>query len=376
MALSIDEIRCFIAAGESSVSLETTVLYYETLLVDADAADEQGCTPIIFVPDLHLMSVDRGSAYGSYFHLNENREKILLALLARLSELRNGSPQELPKLKVYQLGDMHDLWREAEHWWGEDTATMLARQFGDHKDLFELFRALDTERFAGNHDRSLRSPEVRAELANQPISTLLPLRQLHPDYHSFLWGSRCRVDVLHADQVDEAETPWYRRPINPIGARLADHNLDPGLADEWNHEVNPPGTPDDVIQQTGSPLGECGALNLLQPTVHFDDPAATADQKKFFDSLRHGETCSIDASDDVWWANRVAVVIGHTHLPRIVVDGPPATLTLIDCGSWVNQSWLTSEPKNGFWNGQIGVLSGTETAVLQIGPTDEDMNVP
>jgi UDP-2,3-diacylglucosamine pyrophosphatase LpxH len=376
MALSINEIASFLAAGEPSASLKTTVLYHETLQVEADAADEQGCTPIIFVPDLHLMSVDRGSAYGSYFHLNANRKKILLAFLTRLNELRNGAHQELPKLKVYQLGDMHDLWREAEHWWGESATAMLARQFEEHKDLFELFRALNAERFAGNHDRSLRSPEVRAEIANQPISALLPMKQLHPDYHSFLWGSGCRVDVLHSDQVDDAETPWYRRPINPIGARLADHNLDPGLADEWSHEVIPPGTPDDVIQQAGIPLGGSGAQNLLQPTVHFDAPGATADQKKFFDSLRRGETCAIDASDDVWWARRMAVVIGHTHFPRIVVDGPPTTLTLMDCGSWVNQSWLVGEPQNGFWNGQIGVLSGTEAAVLQIGPTYEEMNVP
>ena len=204
MSLSIQEIASHIAASEPPGELQTTVLYHTTLTVAVDAADEQGCTPIIFVPDLHLLSDERAIGYGDYFHLNQTQKNLLLHLLSALISLR---ATEFPRLKVYQLGDLHDLWREAQHWWGEDTATMLASQLKSHQDLFELFRKLDAERLAGNHDRALRSDKVRASVANAPISAFLPIDDLHPDSHSFLWGAGHRIDILHSDQVDDAETP-------------------------------------------------------------------------------------------------------------------------------------------------------------------------
>ena len=57
---------------------------------------------------------------------------------------------------------------------------------------------------------------------------------------------------------------------------------------------------------------------------------------------------------------------------RPIRDGwRPPTVTLVDCGSWVNVSPLINDPKHAFWNRQIGILSGTEAAVLQIGSTEE-----
>jgi UDP-2,3-diacylglucosamine pyrophosphatase LpxH len=373
MSLCIHEIASRIAASEPPGELQTTVLYHTTLPVDVDAADEQGRTPIIFVPDLHLLSDERARGYGEYFHLNQKQKPLLLHLLSALIHLR---ATEFPRLKVYQLGDMHDLWREAAHWWGEDAPAMLARQLQSHQDLFKLLWELDTERLVGNHDRALRSDKVRAALANAPISGFLLLDDLHPDFHSFLWGVNHRVDLLHSDQVDDAETPWYRQPINPIGARFAEHGglVNLGEVDEWAHELTPPGDADPALFDPTTAIGDSAAQELLQPTVVFSEATAEDRHAKFFAALRELDTCSIDASIAAWQADRVAVVIGHTHDPRIVVDGTPATLTLMDCGSWVNVSPLTNDPNHGFfWNRQIGVLSGRDAAVLQIGSTYETL---
>src|ERR1051325_10429280 len=214
MALSVAEFIAFIGSGEPPGALRSTVLFRQNLAVDVDATDHEGHAPIVFVPDLHLLSLDRAGGYGDYFHLNQKRKDILLAFLSRLLELRD-STAEFAALKVYQLGDLHDLWREAQHWWGEDTAQMLSRQLESHRDLFRLLLALGAERLAGNHDRALREPGVRAELAQAPISDYLPLASLHPDFHSFLWGASCRIDLLHGDQVDAAEMPWYRDGEKP-----------------------------------------------------------------------------------------------------------------------------------------------------------------
>src|SRR5204863_9564951 len=118
------------------------------------------------------------------------------------------------------------------------------------------------------------------------------------------------------------------------------------------HEVSPAAAPD---QQ------------LLQPTVRFDDTKATDTREKFYKELLAKETCAEDANWDEREAIRIAVVIGHTHQPRIVVGTGNDGYTLMDCGSWVNQSQASANPQDIFWNSQIGVLTGNECAVLQIG---------
>jgi UDP-2,3-diacylglucosamine pyrophosphatase LpxH len=362
MSLNINEIVYLIRAGEQHPGLlRTAVIYYQTLAVDSDAADENGRTPIFFIPDLHIMSENRGIGYGQgkYFHLNQNRKGILIAFLSRLIELRNMG-QEFQRLKVYQLGDMNDLWREAKHWWGEDVVTMLARQIGDHEDLFKLFRDLGTERLAGNHDNKLRDEEVRKQVAESPVNALLPMDMLHPNARSFSWGSACRMDMIHADQVDKSESGWFRRLINPVGCRFAQHDdglFNFGEIDEWAHEIQPEG-PEDA--------------RFRQPPVDYRGRDDDRKIVKFVRSIYDYETCAPEATDEMREARRVAVMIGHTHQPRIVLGDPTHDYTMIDCGSWVNKSSLAGEPKEkaeekAFWNAQVGVLSGNEAALLQMG---------
>ena len=168
------------------------------------------------------------------------------------------------------------------------------------------------------------------------------------------------MDMIHADQVDPSETSWLRKMINPVGSRFAAHDdgfINVGEIDEWAHEIRPEGPGDDCFRES---------------TVDYEGGDDERKSVKFVRSIYDYETCAPDATAEMREARRVAVMIGHTHRPRIVHGDPDYDYTLIDCGSWVNKSPLAGGPEEeaeekAFWNAQVGVLSGNEAAVLQIG---------
>jgi UDP-2,3-diacylglucosamine pyrophosphatase LpxH len=254
-------------------------------------------------------------------------------------------------VRVLQLGDFHDLWRESEHWWwDEDIRAMVSRQLKSHEPLFDLFRQLRTERLVGNHDKRLRTE--KGKLAADPINEYFPVETIYPYSKSFRWGLLHRIDVIHADIFDKVETGFFSF-LNPVGARLAEHNgtINIGNIDEWEHELEPPGTPDSATDRLD-----------IEPAFTYDgDPNRTryyANCQKYF---REGNCDPALES-----LTPVATIIGHTHFPRIVINAPSPSYGLVDCGSWVNQSFAVGM-KDGFWNGQLGVLTGNEIGILQIG---------
>src|SRR5262245_44214048 len=216
MATSLFDLLYAITRESAGQELALRVLVHARIPIGIDATP-----PHVFIPDLHVMSGEHGLAYGDAYHLAPSRERILIRLLRRLEELRSG---EVPDLKVFQLGDLHDLWREAYHWWGEDTESMLERQWKSHPDLFELFRKLEAEGCVGNHDDGLRGLEAK------PIrERLSPLVKLEDHYASIDAGPGSKILFTHADVVDPIEGHFY----NSVGSRLAGT----GPADEWRHEV-------------------------------------------------------------------------------------------------------------------------------------------
>jgi len=333
---------------------------HRALAVEPDARGPDGATPVFAVPDLHVLSEERARGYGEFFHLNAGREKALVAFLRRLVELRDDpADRAFAALAVYQLGDLHDLWREAAHWWWhEDLAAMLERQRASHAALFALLGELDATRLVGNHDDRLRDRGAAAALAGTAVEADLPLARLVPDVASLPWGAHSRIDFLHADQVDPVETGPFHG-ANHIGARLAAHGgaIDLGEVDEWRWELLPPGAPDPDAES--APLPEA--------VIDFDAPLADPKQDRamrvrFFaeseayarrrGAARGGLACA-------------AVVVGHTHAPRIVVRRGADGYALADCGSWLNRG-VDAARGTPFWNGQVGALSGAQIAVLQI----------
>jgi UDP-2,3-diacylglucosamine pyrophosphatase LpxH len=351
--LSLEDVRRDLAEDGRLVS---RVLFTLRLPGDPEDADGDGHTPVVFIPDIHLLSSERAAGYQDAFVLSGGKKALLGSLLKRLLDLRDGD-DAWRNLAVYQLGDFHDLWREKEHWWwSEDVGDMLDRQVDTHAELLGLFRRLGTVRIVGNHEDKLRARGPLDSLAGRRIASYFPKGTIRPDLVSFPWGPHARVDLLHTDQVDPVETGFFSF-LNTPGSRLAMPARALGLAtvDEWQHECLEPGTND-------SPGPETRADRVLD----FRDPAVPKERKKFFAESREWIAGALGPDLEMARRTSVATVAGHTHGPRIVVDGDPPAAVLVDCGSWVNQS---SAPGgvDVFRNSQIGVLTGLRISVLQVG---------
>ena len=356
MVLSLNQILLDIAAGEPHGTLSPRLLFRIDLPVEIDVRDDTGRRPIFFLPDLHILSSERADGYGEYFNLNHHREELLKHLLSRLVELRS-TEQEYLQLRLFQLGDFHDLWRESEHWWwDEDVRSMIQRQVDSHRDLFDILSELDTERLVGNHDNRLRRPSELEKLQDEEIAEYFPADRIYPDLQSFCWGIAHRVDLIHADRFDKVETGAFHF-LNPIGARLAQHgSINIGEVDEWQHELEPPGYPD----------GQADS-GLLEENIDYSDTGIAEAKKKYYAETRDYVRILENIDSRYRDYPSVAAVIGHTHSPRIVSDHASPSFSLIDCGSWVNVSSAVGDPADLFWNAQLGVVTGNEIGVVQIG---------
>ncbi len=353
MILEIGQICRDIAAGGSPGELTPYLVASEPLAVGDPESEDDG-DPVFVLPDLHLLSGDRH--YKEFFHLNQSLKARLMALLRRLAELRED--REYNRLRLIQIGDFHDLWREQTHWWGEAVATMLNRQIEAHHDLFELLAALGCHRVVGNHDDKLAQNNVLDKLRGHPISAYFPPGSVHSKPISLRRGAYGRADILHGHEVDPAEQAWWRKLVNPVGCRLACPGLI-GETDEWKHEVVSDGTADGLLAE--QPI-------IYVPGDDLDD-TQKADQL-FYPELAHWPTWPDDASAELVGRFRSSVVIGHTHRPRVVRGLDACDYVLVDCGSWVNRAEVVDRQGqriSELWNGQLGILSGPWAAVVQIG---------
>jgi hypothetical protein len=314
--------------------------------------------PWVFVPDLHLLSSMQGRGYsdadGEFFHLGANAKAVLMAFLEQLLELKGLEPGDYGGLKVVQLGDFHDLWREARHWWGEDVRRIMRRQYADHGDLCALFGDLEAVRVIGNHESALEDDDIAAENSDiWPVERLFDalVQDLEP-------SGAFRMLVLHGHQVDPGEK-GIRKRINPIGARQVTHpSISKAHRDEWHYEV----APDACDRPLNGPV--------QQAVVHYREDAETKAQRE--NQLYYGDIPSYAVTDPDLLARHAGAAqlafIGHTHHPRIVMDGP-ADYRLVDSGSWVNRA-VPAGSKNDevhFDNAQIGVLARNEVGIIQIG---------
>ena len=162
--LSIQEILYELT--RTGLHVRPLFVHYDSA-IDPEGPGPNGGTPLFFVPDLHLLSAIRAEGYNDHFNLNSERKKVLLAFLLRLVELQ--AEKTLPNLAVYQLGDLHDFWREQDHWWWhEGLAHMLDRQIESHGDLFAVLQKLRITRLVGNHDSRLETVANRAAYLRIP----------------------------------------------------------------------------------------------------------------------------------------------------------------------------------------------------------------
>jgi UDP-2,3-diacylglucosamine pyrophosphatase LpxH len=334
-------------------------------------------TPYVFIPDIHLVP---GSDAKSFPWVTSQPPQI--AGLIRLAGALRALRQTDPSLRVWQLGDCFDLWRTGPMGGAvaDDVEATLQAQ-GPVTNA--LFNDVGCQLLAGNHDQELL--DFQWPGGPQAKNTVMLDRGT----------STADVVLAHGHQFDPIET--LPRRFKEFFARGATELVPPtplGMLEVANPHWQPPKVTDPPPEKPGDqdeflnfdldpanplPLAP-GPVNVVAYTPPQQDPA-----RAFIDSFGGGgQKPTVDAprqnffTDIAWWADQVSadqnkdvrlVVIGHTHHARIVRGNRPRgkRFVLLDCGAWVDSSFLSNKLDAPIANGQIGVKVGNELRIYQLG---------
>ncbi len=332
-------------------------------------------TPYVFIPDIHLVP----TADAERFPWVTARQ-VQVDGLTRLARLLGRLRRADGRLRVWQLGDCIDLWRTGAA--GGSVADDLAATVADRQGLIDaLCNEAGMLLLAGNHDQELL--KFRWAGGPQASNTIVLNR-----------GSSAADTLLaHGHQFDSIES--LPREFKEFFARGATERVPPtprsmleAANPHWRPrppDAPPPTRPADRNRFLHFGLRRQQPLPLIQSQVNVvtyapvDDPA-----RRFVDSFGGGRKPTVDGprqtffTDASWWANQVSrddgrdvrlVVIGHTHHARIVRGTrPDGTLfVLMDCGAWVDTSFLSDELDAPMANAQIGVKVGNDLRIYQLG---------
>jgi UDP-2,3-diacylglucosamine pyrophosphatase LpxH len=305
----------------------------------------------VFIPDLHLISAQRQATGG--FHFSTNHESLLVTLLGVLKSLKLAAAAD-ERVRVAQLGDILDLWREVPHIDPqEETAARIAN---DHAELMNALRDpdLNATLFLGNHDYELYHWASYARC----------VRKL------FIPAGDPQVLVLHGDVFD-----WIERFPDAVkeflvyyfaaGTKPTNYAL--GQMYQFVRQASPnPNDPAAIHCSTPA------RLNGLQPVAGGAIPAR-------FNLQRAGNAAAnttfldmaydaVGRPDNAYGFPVKTVIIGHTHQARIAVREENGGLfTLIDCGSWI-ENCSVDGATNPLPSAQICALCGNEARIYQLAP--------
>jgi UDP-2,3-diacylglucosamine pyrophosphatase LpxH len=292
--------------------------------------DEQ--TLNVFIPDLHLVTGRRQYRFGT------NALETLIATVGGLRDLKRAAAPS--QVMVYQLGDMLDLWREAD---GLDPNAEVAAAIEDaHARLFELLydADLDTQFLLGNHDYDLyRFPNYDLW---QRYVCLPSTVALHGD--EFDWVERL------PDGLQNLLVHRFSPMVNPARAQLeAMRPCNQAMRARTRQADRKPSG----IGALCRPADAAGSARF-----NVQDAQSPPAMLKFLDSAR-AKCAEADLSS-------TTAVIGHTHHARIAVHEDGGSLfALVDCGAWI-EDCVTDDDPTPRPNAQIAALGANEIRIYQL----------
>lgn len=292
----------------------------------------------VFIPDIHLVTKRRP------FVFRTNAVETLTAALGALKTLKaEVAPQ---RLVVYQIGDLLDLWREAD---GFDPNVDVASAIEDsHPDLMEaLYDAgLDAQFLLGNHDYDLyRFPNY--DVWQRRFYPAPPVLVMHGDVLDW-------VEEL-PDQVQQFFVYLFSPNVKPDRVQLS------------------------AMRRLNQQLGRRRKLNAslpggVAPVRKFGDPRVAAARFNVQDAqspptmLQHLEAArrKCAEADAEFGLSLTTAVIGHTHHARIAVHEEAGKLfALVDCGAWIEEC-VTEDDPTPRPNAQIAALGANEVRIYQL----------
>jgi hypothetical protein len=341
-------------------------------LRDAKLLGGDAARPIVFVPDLHLMSRGGDEAYKYGFRRIDaarrvERGTLFLAFLDGLIALREDLGAL--RMRVVQLGDFVDFWRE-DPTEREGLEALLGRIVVDQPELFEkLLGDLRADLVTGNHDqRGPKTQSLRRSRMSRPYDvgagepTLLalhghlydPLERLAgddlQDLLVELFGPLAPARRLLVDRTAGGQTPVLGGSEGAAPRVLhapADEAALPPWINLWFTVA-----PRDAGRLAQSHVLLSGALELAA-------------------AVRAGKKKTLAAAQlDAALPELRTIVMGHSHDPRICVhrDTKDAAndLVLMDCGAWIENSQFG--PGDVVPSCHVGVLCGGDARIYQIDP--------
>ncbi len=310
----------------------------------------------VFVPDLHLVSPAIRSQYRYGFDWSAEFSTLTDALL----EVRAAMRVENGRLRVTQLGDFVDLWRESGNDVGGLNGILAA-----FPDLAERFLRAGPDSIGpylllGNHDLEVRGHPAfdRARMGH------------------YLEGWDGRLLTTHGDAFDLLETlvpdNLAAAVLRSIFGKSANPQTYPlGTLRQLRDDTTTPATDRDRIQGEAAlaPPGDLGAalpsdlnvLRVLDPARRREAHRLLPNLVRSVEKLRAPQNGQPPDAPDLQ-----LVVIGHSHHARIVVD-QPAGLVLMDCGAWV-ESFRAPDAADPQPNRQIGAIHQNDLRIYQLDP--------
>lgn len=362
-------------------------------LHDARLLGGKSVRPILFfIPDLHLMTKagDRRYRY-SFRKLDPKRYLKRDVLLAQLCEAILGFRNELPDpslLKVVQLGDLVDLWREVETK-GETVDSTVRRILNDNpvvrKHLIgKTAASLQAELLRGNHDwNMIKSTDLQHAKIAHVYTVNARKTVLATHGHFFDW-----VEDFE-DEIQEAMVEKFGPKAPPAKYKL-DRTKEPekdAFIDEEEDFL--PADDEDTGSQGEAPrvVKREEESDSFPPRVNVWVTKGTFNLEKFLESHKLLQR-AVTFAKRIRTGNKTylkrlgiseplpdlrTIVIGHSHYARICIHyqivGSPKPLVLADCGAWIEYARFNNKPAVG--SCQIGVLCGGDMRIYQLDPHDD-----
>lgn len=292
----------------------------------------------VFVPDIHLVTKRRPFAFRT--NAVETLAGALRGLRALKAEVRPA------KLVVYQIGDILDLWREANGF--EPNADVASAIEDSHAGLMEAFYDpdLDAQFLLGNHDYDLyRFPNYDVwQRYFYPAPSVLVL---HGDI--FDW-----VEEL-PDQLQQFFAHLFSPAVKPGRIQLA-------AMRPLNQQIGRRRRLNDALPPAVAPLGTLAPAAAAAERFNVQDAQSAPAMLKFLDAARR--KCA--EADAQFGLSLTTAVIGHTHHARIAVHEENDKLfALVDCGAWI-EDCITEDDPTPRPNAQIAALGANEIRIYQL----------
>lgn len=329
----------------------------------------------VFLPDFHWMSAACLDRYSGGYEFNGNKQLSngkpgFAVLLQVLEGLRSSG-----SLKVFQLGDRFDLWRELTPHETLVDAYQRVRNDARISGLATRLNNLGTGYVRGNHDAWLASLEV-AGFADPPS-------------HKFIETAAKKIYLTHGHRYDTIETilpddlqafvvglcPKVKPGTRTVGPFTKKNHkgiqrfLELRKRPSFPRELYP------TVRPNGARLIKNGndVARLAEEFITYLDVTqfshGTGDRNDFEHISYLTFADQIRTFEFNEPSNHRIYVIGHTHHARILVDALPAgPLVLMDCGGWIEQCTIAN--LGGTHHApsmQIGVQCRNDLRIYQLG---------